>query len=63
MGAIDVEAAHGVDFPAREVGLAQIKRDPALKDMALLRQSRLSVMPVTKPEFDRILELGTKGDG
>jgi predicted RNA-binding protein with PUA-like domain len=43
---------------ARPVGLATIKSDPALKDLALLRQSRLSVTPLTEPEYRRLLELG-----
>lgn len=38
----------------RPVTLAEIKTDPALKNMALLRLSRLSVQPVTRAEFDRI---------
>jgi predicted RNA-binding protein with PUA-like domain len=42
----------------RPVGLAQIKADAKLRGMALVRQSRLSVMPVSPEEFDRILELG-----
>ena len=29
-----------------------------LQNMALVRQSRLSVMPVDKAEFERILKLG-----
>lgn len=41
---------------AREVPLSEIKTIPALKEIALLRQSRLSVMPLTKPEFDAILK-------
>jgi len=45
---------------ARPVPLAEIKADPALADMALLRQSRLSVMPVTRAQFDRIVKLGSK---
>jgi predicted RNA-binding protein with PUA-like domain len=40
------------------VTLATIKADPALKDVALVRQSRLSVMPIDKKHFDRILKLG-----
>jgi predicted RNA-binding protein with PUA-like domain len=44
----------------RPVGLSEIKKDPALKDMVLVRQSRLSVMPLTAAEFDRILKLGEK---
>lgn len=43
---------------ARPVTLAQIKADPALAEMPLIRQSRLSVMPVRTPEFRRVLKLG-----
>lgn len=43
---------------ARPVTLAQIKADARLRDMALVRQSRLSVMPVDAPAFQRILQLG-----
>jgi predicted RNA-binding protein with PUA-like domain len=42
---------------ARPVSLAEIKGEPALKGMALVRQARLSVMPATKAEFERILAL------
>ncbi|MFN0068848.1 MAG: EVE domain-containing protein [Limisphaerales bacterium] len=42
----------------RPVTLAQIKEDASLRDMALVRQSRLSVMPVTGAQFRRVLELG-----
>jgi predicted RNA-binding protein with PUA-like domain len=40
------------------VTLAAIKADKKLANMALLRRSRLSVVPVTESEFERILELG-----
>jgi len=40
------------------VTLAAIKADKALEQIALLKQSRLSVMPVTGAEFRRILKLG-----
>jgi predicted RNA-binding protein with PUA-like domain len=43
---------------ARPVTLAEIKADPALKDMPLLRQARLSVMPLTAAQFRRLLALG-----
>lgn len=43
------------------VSLARIKADKALKDLPVLRQSRLSVAPVTREQFDRILELGGVG--
>lgn len=42
----------------RPVRLAEIKEEPALEEMALLRRSRLSVIPVKKREFDRILRMG-----
>jgi predicted RNA-binding protein with PUA-like domain len=40
------------------VSLATVKTDPALAEIALIRQSRLSVMPVTAKEYQRILKLG-----
>jgi len=43
---------------ARPVTLQQIKTEPALAKMDLLRISRLSVQPVTKAEFERIVKLG-----
>jgi predicted RNA-binding protein with PUA-like domain len=39
------------------VTLEQIKAQPKLKDMWLIRQGRLSVMPLTKVEFDTIVKL------
>ncbi len=41
----------------RPVTLAEIKAEPALKDMELIRQSRLSVAPVRAEEWARILEM------
>ncbi len=41
------------------VGLGAIKKDPLLAEVALVRQSRLSVMPLTREEFNRILKLGS----
>ena len=41
----------------KPVSLKQIKADPRLKDMALLRLSRLSVQPVTPEEWKIIMEL------
>ncbi len=43
---------------AQPVTLAAIKADKRLKSIPLLKQTRLSVVPVSKGEFDRILELG-----
>lgn len=42
----------------RPVTLATIKDDPALKDLEMLRQSRLSVTPVRDTEWRHLLELG-----
>jgi predicted RNA-binding protein with PUA-like domain len=43
---------------ARPVTLKRIREAPALKDLPLVRQSRLSVMPVTAQEFKEIARLG-----
>ena len=40
------------------VTLNGIKSHPELEDIALIRQSRLSVMPLSKKEFKIILKLG-----
>lgn len=42
----------------KTVTLQQIKADPLLDQIGLVRQSRLSVMPVKPEEFDRIVALG-----
>ena len=42
------------------VSLQQIKAETRLKDMALLRLSRLSVQPVTDEEWEIVLELSNK---
>ena len=42
---------------ARPVTLAAIKANPRLQEMKLVRQSRLSVMPVTPAEFRIILKM------
>ena len=45
--------------PLREpVTLADVKRDAALAEIALVRQGRLSVMPLEPRAFARILALG-----
>ena len=40
------------------VTLEQIKAEAKLSEIALIKQSRLSVMPLRLPEFRRILQLG-----
>ena len=52
---VDVKAVTPLKTP---VGLAAIKEDAKLKDMALVKQSRLSVQPVTAAEWKRVCELG-----
>lgn len=42
---------------ARPVSLEEIKGNPKLKEMALLRLSRLSVQPVTSAQFDEIVRM------
>lgn len=49
--AVDFKAVMPIDKP---VTLADIKTDPRLKDMVLVKNSRLSVMPV-KPEEWKLL--------
>jgi predicted RNA-binding protein with PUA-like domain len=45
----------------RTVTLAEIKDDPALAEMPLVRRgNRLSVMPVSEAEADRILEMAER---
>ena len=43
----------------RPVALGDIKNEKRLKDISLIKQGRLSVMPVTKEEYDVILGMGS----
>ena len=43
------------------VTLEQIKAEPSLREIALLRQSRLSVMPLTSAEADTLRRMGGLG--
>ena len=52
---VDMKAVGPMPKP---VTLAEAKADPALKDMALVRYSRLSVSPVTQAEWAHICGLG-----
>jgi len=49
-----------VEALRRPVALEEIKADSTLAEIALLKQSRLSVMPLKKAEFDAILRLSKK---
>jgi len=55
-GWVAVELAPVKPLPS-PVTLAQVKADTALKEIALVRISRLSVQPVKPAEFARILKL------
>ena len=55
-GWVAVELKAGPALP-QPVPLSAIKAEPALARMALLRISRLSVQPVTRAEFDRIMKM------
>ena len=46
----------------RPVTLDEIKRNAKLKEMALLRLSRLSVQPVTKTQFEEIVRMSKASD-
>ncbi|CAA9251645.1 MAG: Protein of unknown function DUF55 [uncultured Adhaeribacter sp.] len=52
-----VDLAPARDFKTA-VTLDQVKQDQRLENIALLRQSRLSVMPLKPEEYDIILGLG-----
>ncbi|MEY2499769.1 MAG: hypothetical protein QOI07_103 [Verrucomicrobiota bacterium] len=46
----------------KAVTLEAIKRNPKLKEMALLRLSRLSVQPVTSEQFDEVVRMSKASD-
>jgi predicted RNA-binding protein with PUA-like domain len=52
---VQVKAAEPMPKP---VTLEAIKKEPKLKDMALLKQSRLSVQPVTDAEWKLVCKMG-----
>jgi predicted RNA-binding protein with PUA-like domain len=53
--AVDIKPVKPLGAP---VPLTTIKAEPKLANMLLVRQSRLSVMPVTKEEFETIVAQG-----
>lgn len=52
--AVDLVAIKSLKKP---VGLDRIKVDDLLKEMPLVRQSRLSVVPMTEAQFKRLMAL------
>ncbi|GMQ30812.1 EVE domain-containing protein [Algoriphagus confluentis] len=55
--AVNLKANSSLQNP---VSLAAIKAEDRLSEMLLLRQSRLSVIGVTREEFDLILKMSSK---
>ena len=55
--AVELKAGKKLKKP---VSLQDIKANPALKNMALVRISRLSVSPVTEKEWETIMEMSEK---
>ncbi len=54
-GMVDVKAVEALPKP---VTLAAVKAEPKLKDMALIKFSRLSVQPVTDEEWRIVRRMG-----
>jgi len=52
---VDVKAVEPLPKP---VTLEAIKKEPKLKDMALIKLSRLSVQPVTDAEWKIVCKMG-----
>ena len=57
-GRFGMVTVRAVTSMKRPVTLAEIKANPKLADMALVKQSRLSVTPVSAEQWDTILEMG-----
>ena len=54
-GMVDVKAVEALPKP---VTLDQVKKEPKLKDMALVKYSRLSVQPVSDEEWRIVRRMG-----
>ncbi len=54
-GMVDFKAVQPMTQP---VSLADIKAEPKLEDIALIKQSRLSVMPITAAQWKTICKMG-----
>ena len=55
--AVDIKP---VEPLAKPVSLGDIRMNGKLRDLLLVRQSRLSVMPVSKEDFDEIVKMSGK---
>ena len=54
---VDIKAEQRFAHP---VTMEEMRRAPALEQMTLLRQGRLSVQPVTAEEWESVLDMGSK---
>jgi predicted RNA-binding protein with PUA-like domain len=54
--AVELEAVRALGRP---VTLSQIRAAPALANILLVRNSRLSVIPLSRVEFDQIVRMGS----
>lgn len=54
---VDVEPVRALGVP---VTIDMVKARPDLADMVLVKNSRLSVQPVTKAQFDAVVKMGVK---
>ena len=54
---VDLEKIKSLSYP---VTLKEIKTEPFLAEISLIRQSRLSVMPMTAKEYERIITMSNR---
>lgn len=54
---VDLKAGAAIGKP---VSLGAIKADPDFADLALVRQGRLSVVPIPPPLWKKLLKMGTE---
>jgi predicted RNA-binding protein with PUA-like domain len=54
--AVELKAGKKLKTP---VGLSQVKAEPKLANILLVRNGRISVMPLNKSEFDLIVKMGS----
>jgi predicted RNA-binding protein with PUA-like domain len=59
LAVVDIEADRSLP---KRVPLADIKTDPAFADLALVRMSRLSVIPVPPEQWRKLLTMGGLSD-
>ncbi len=57
-GRFGMVTVRAIKSMTRPVSLAEIKAEPRLSELALVKQSRLSVVPIGAAEWDLLLEMG-----